>query len=51
MEEDSKGSVSHPGQRDSELLGWGTDRGVEAFSPRIWDPGAQAVHTAVIALI
>jgi len=21
MEEDSKGSVSHPGQRDSELLG------------------------------
>lgn len=50
-EGDSKGCVSHPGHRGSESLGRDADRGVEgALSPRIWDPRAQAVHTAILAV-
>ena len=51
MEKDIKGSMSHPSHRDSELFGKDADRRVEgAFSPRIWDPGTQALYKAVLAL-
>lgn len=51
MEADSMGSLSHHGRRDGELSERETDRrGEVASSPRMCDPGAQAVHTAVPAL-